>query len=253
MSRCQRGTEDGIALDLIGRRLRFTDPSRGRRSGPLPFRVGPAKCSRPLGCRSLSMAELESAVGPSTNDGGLLWPSALSRASSRLERVTRDLHTFPIPRKHKARVLPVERRVCPVCRTVVIRTDEHQIVQLIIAAAAQPVHVVRFTELPSVHRPRVPSTKLAHACVQLSQLFDMSRVAPSCLVEQIAAALICNAGRLGCDETAYSTLIAEEDTGLQLLLRQEMSPRLERQAPSALRKHLVVCQSQPPDGCVTLK
>ena len=70
----------------------------------------------------------------------------------------------------------------------------------------------------------------------------MLRVAPSCLAEQIATALICYAGRLGRNETAYGILIAEEDTGLQLLLRQETSPRLATQAPSVLCKHLVVCR-----------
>jgi hypothetical protein len=85
------------------------------------------------------------------NDCGPTFPSAFLRRSSRLERVTGNPHTFPIPWKHKARVFPVERRVRPVYCTVVIRADEHQIVQLVVAATAQPVHVVHFTEFPSVH------------------------------------------------------------------------------------------------------
>ena len=42
----------------------------------------------------------------------------------------------------------------------------------------------------------------------------MLGVAPCCLLEQIAAALICDAGGLSLDETAYSILIADKDTGL---------------------------------------
>ena len=55
-----------------------------------------------------------------------------------------DLHRFPISRKHKALIRPVEGRVGSVDGAVVVRTDEHHIVQLIVAAPAQPVYVVRF-------------------------------------------------------------------------------------------------------------
>ena len=48
----------------------------------------------------------------------------------------------------------------------------------------------------------------------------MLRVAPWCLFEQVAAAVIRDAGGFSRDEPGYSIRIPEEDTGLQLLLRQ---------------------------------
>lgn len=76
------------------------------------------------------------------------------------------LHGLPTPRKHKARICPVEWRVRSVYGAVMVRTDEHHIVQRIIAAPAQPVYVVRFTEITSVLGLGVPFAKLAHAFVQ---------------------------------------------------------------------------------------
>ena len=53
-------------------------------------------------------------------------------------------------------------------------------------------------------------------------------VASWCLLEQVAAALFGDSGGLSRDETAYSIRIAEVDSGLQLLLRYQASPRLKR-------------------------
>ena len=78
-------------------------------------------------------------------------------------------------------------------------------------------------------------------------------VAPWRLFEQVAAAFIRDAGGFSRNETAYRIRISEEDTGLQLLLRQQSSTWLKRQVPSVLYERLVVCRGQPPYGCVTLK
>lgn len=125
-----------------------------------------------------------------------------------------DLHGFPILREDEALIRPVEGCIGPVYGTVVVRAYEQHIVQRIIAAAAQPVYVVRFTEIPLVQGLGVPSAELAHASVQLPQLLDMLWVALWGLLEQVAAALIRDSGGLSCNETANSIAIAEEDTGL---------------------------------------
>ena len=56
------------------------------------------------------------------------------------------LHRFPLLRKYKAHIRPVERRIGPVYGAVVIRADEHHVVQRVIAATAQPVYMMRFAE-----------------------------------------------------------------------------------------------------------
>ena len=77
-------------------------------------------------------------------------------------------------------------------------------------------------------------------------------VAPWRLFEQVAAAFIRDAWSFGRNETAYCIGISEENTGLQLLLRQQSSTWLKRQGPSVLYERLVVCRGQPPHSCVTL-
>lgn len=140
-------------------------------------------------------------------------------ASLRQEFVTGDLDGFPLPREHKARIRPVERRIGSVYGSVVVRADEHHVVQRVVTAAAKPVHVVRFTEVLLVNGLRVPSAKLADAPVKLPQFLHVLRVAPGCLLEQIASALRRDAGGFIPNETAYSIRIAEEDPGLQLFFR----------------------------------
>ena len=93
--------------------------------------------------------------------------SAFLWSSLCLECASGDLHEFPLPWQHKARIRPVEGRVGSVYGTVVIRADEHHVVQRIIATAAKPVDVVRFTEIVSVQGLGIPSAKLTHAVVQL--------------------------------------------------------------------------------------
>ena len=137
--------------------------------------------------------------------------------------------------------------------TVMVRAYQHHVVQRILAAAAQPVHVVRFAEIPSVQGLGVPSAKLAHAFVQPPQLVDMLSVAPPSLFEQIAAAPSRYTGCFGRDEIRYRIRIAEEDTGLQFLLRQQTGPRLARQVTGVFHKDLVVRRAQPPYGRVTLE
>ena len=93
------------------------------------------------------------------------WSPNLAWSSFRMERVTGDLHRFPIPRKHKTRICPVEGRVGSVYGTVVVRTDEDHIVQRIITAPAQPVYVARLTEIPSVQVLR-DSIRKAGTCLR---------------------------------------------------------------------------------------
>ena len=81
--------------------------------------------------------------------------------------VAGDLNEFPIRWKYETFISPVEGRIGSVYGTVVVRADEQHIVQDVMAAAAKPVYVVRFTEIPSVQGLGVPSAKLAHAPVQL--------------------------------------------------------------------------------------
>lgn len=174
-------------------------------------------------------------------------------ASLRQEFVAGNLHGFPLPWENKARIRPVEGRIGSVYGTVVVRADEHHVVQRIVTTAALPVHVVRFTEVALVDGLRVPSAKLADAPVEFSQFFHVLRVAPGCLLEQIASALIRNAGGFFRNKTPNSNRIAEEDPGLQLLFRQQASPRLGRKVPSVFREQLVVFRGQQPHGCVPLK
>ena len=70
------------------------------------------------------------------------------------------------------------------------------------------MHVVRFTEVSLVNGLRIPSAKLADAPVEFSQFFHVLRVAPGCLLEQIASALRRDAGAFIPNETAYSGRIA---------------------------------------------
>ena len=58
------------------------------------------------------------------------------RASLRQEFVTGDLHGFPFPREHKARIRPIEGRIGSVYGAVVVRADEHHVVQRVVTAAA---------------------------------------------------------------------------------------------------------------------
>ena len=81
----------------------------------------------------------------------------------------------------------------------------------------------------------------------------MLRVAPRCVLEQVAAALFRDSGGLCGDEAAYSVWIAEVDSGLQLLLRQQASPWLKQYVLGIIHEHPVVCWGQPSYGCVTLK
>ena len=53
-------------------------------------------------------------------------------------------------------------------------------------------------------------------------------IAPRRLLVQVAAAFIRDSGGLSGDEIAYSIWVAEVDSGLQLLLRQQASSRLKR-------------------------
>lgn len=60
------------------------------------------------------------------------------------------LQGFTFIWKHKARIGPIKGRIGPVYGTVVIRTDEYHIVELVVAATTQPMYMMRFTEIPLV-------------------------------------------------------------------------------------------------------
>ena len=113
------------------------------------------------------MSFLNQKHGRSLEDLGTLVPrggpspdvAALSR------QVPIHRHSLPVVAEVTGQVAPVERRVAPMDGAVMVRAHEHQVVEGIVAAPAQPPDMVALTERLAVLVDGIPPVDLAVAVV----------------------------------------------------------------------------------------
>jgi len=184
---------------------------------------------------------------PIVMNDGLCSPASFTK--KRVLQTDQDLRRSS---ENKCIAAEIERRIAAVDCPMMIRTDEHQIRQRVVASAAQPTHMMGLAKLRAVTAPRRPSADLTFAGIEFSKLFDQIAV-PMNDLHQILASLLCETGRFLVEKARNRVLVASQQQRLQPFLGKQPSPRLERQRRSISEQANVTSFIQGADGRFALK
>jgi len=148
---------------------------------------------------------------------------------------------------------PVERGAAPVDGAVMVGADEHQVVERIVPAAAQPPDVVSLAERLAVLVDGIPPADLTVAVVQALETIHEIWIALRSFLVQVPLPLLGHARLFVADEPLHGSAVAHDEGRLQLLLGQNAGSRLTRKVAGCLPENSMILFGNLSDGGVTLE